>query len=91
MHIWYAKSDFGSKYLCTRKKYRIDDVSSLFFVATFASKKNHEISNALHYKPLFNINRSEKWGKKIQAGGYNGARTVTDLPFFFFNQINSMN
>ena len=26
--------------------------------------------------PLYNINRSEKWGKKIQAAAYNGARTV---------------
>ena len=28
-------------------------------------KKNHEILTALHYKPLYNINRSEKWGKKM--------------------------
>ena len=40
-------------------------------------KKNHEILTALHYKPLYNINHSEKWGKKnIQTAGYNGMRTV---------------
>ena len=31
---------------------------------------------ALQYKPLYNINRSEKWGKKIQIAGYNGAHVV---------------
>ena len=27
-------------------------------------------------KPLYNTNRSKKWGKNIQAATYNGARTV---------------
>ena len=36
--------------------------------------KNHEILDALQYKPLYNISRSEKWGKKLQAKTYNGAR-----------------
>ena len=27
----------------------------------------HEILTALHYKPLYNINRSEKWGKKYTS------------------------
>ena len=44
-------------------------------------KKNHEILSALQYKPLYNISRSEKWDKKIQAAAYNGARTVFDLFF----------
>ena len=35
-----------------------------------------ELLTSLQYKPLSNINRSEKWGKKIQTAGYNGARTV---------------
>ena len=30
----------------------------------------------LQYKRLYNINRSEKWGKKIQTAGYIGAGTV---------------
>ena len=28
------------------------------------TKKNHEILAALQHKPLYNISRSEKWGKK---------------------------
>ena len=40
------------------------------------TKKNHEILAALQYKLPYNISRSEKWGKKIQAEAYNGARTV---------------
>ena len=39
-------------------------------------KKNREILAALQYKPLYNINCSDKWGKKIQAAAYNGVRTV---------------
>ena len=39
-------------------------------------KKNQEILAPLQYKPLYNISRSEKWGKKIQAAAYNGVRTV---------------
>ena len=27
-------------------------------------KKDHEILVALQYRPLYNISRSEKWGKK---------------------------
>ena len=42
-------------------------------------KKNHEILAALQYKLLYNISGSEKWGKKIQAGAYNGTRTVVML------------
>ena len=34
---------------------------------------------ALQYKPLYNISCSEKWGKKIQAAAYNGARTISIL------------
>ena len=49
------------------------------FCCNLHEKKNHEILNALHLKPLYNINRSEKWGKKIQTAGYNGARI--DLEF----------
>ena len=51
---------------CTSTKCRIDAVS----------KRNHEILTALHYIPLYNINRSEKWDKNIQAAAYNGARTL---------------
>jgi hypothetical protein len=39
-------------------------------------KKNHEILADLQYKKLYNLSRSEKWGKKIQAIAYNGMRTV---------------
>ena len=46
-------------------------------------KKNHEILAALQYKALYNISRREKWGKKIQAAAYNGARTV----YGFFSSI----
>ena len=42
-------------------------------------KKNHEILATLQYKPLYNISRSEKWGKKIQAVAYNGTRTVSKV------------
>jgi hypothetical protein len=39
-------------------------------------KKNQKKLAALQYKPLYNISRSEKWGKEIQAAAYNGAHTV---------------
>ena len=42
-------------------------------------KKNYEILAALQYKPLYSISHGEKWGKKIQAAAYNGARTVAYL------------
>ena len=42
-------------------------------------KKNHEILTALHYKPLYNVSRSEKWGENIQAAAYNGMHTVIDF------------
>ena len=35
-------------------------------------KKNQEILAPLQYKPLYNISRSEKWGKEIQATAYIG-------------------
>ena len=57
-------------------------MSILFFVATYKGyikKKNHEILAALQYKPLYNISRSEKWGKKIQAAAYNGACRAHEL------------
>jgi hypothetical protein len=41
-------------------------VSVLIFLL---QKKNHEILTALHYKPLYNISRSEKWGKKYTSRG----------------------
>ena len=51
--------------VCTAKS-RIDAVS----------KRNHEILAAIHYKPLYNINRSENGVRNIQATAYNGARMV---------------
>ena len=42
-------------------------------------KKNHEIQITLHYKLLYNINHSEKWGKNIQATDYNGSCTVCTI------------
>ena len=39
-------------------------------------KKNHEILTALHYKPLYNIKHSGKWGKKYTSLAYNGVHTV---------------
>ena len=44
----------------------------------FVSKKNHEILTNLHYKPLYNISRSETSGKNIQAAVYNCVRTVNN-------------
>ena len=61
-------------------------------------KKNHEILVALQYKPLYNISRSEKWGKKNTSRGQanNGARTVSYFSnsvgsFFFLCQYDSQN
>ena len=62
---------------------------SIFFVPTWLNEeKNHDfeaqkiflyILTSLQYKPLYNINRSEKWGRNIiQAPAYNGACTVTN-------------
>jgi hypothetical protein len=34
------------------------------FAINLVKKENHEIIAALHYKPLYNISRIEKWGKK---------------------------
>ena len=48
----------------------------IFFVEILDEKRFMELLTSLQYKPLYNINRSEKWGKKIQTAGYNGARTV---------------
>ena len=39
-------------------------------------KKNQEILAPLKYKQLYNISRSEKWGKKIQVAAYIGTRTI---------------
>ena len=61
------------------KRSRIDTISTLFGMHPHKgqmNKKNQGIMAALQYKPLYNISRSEKWGKKIQAVAYNGARTV---------------
>ena len=58
--------------LCTQQKSRIDKLIKLvptylfyFFLPTwFHEKRFTKILTALQYKPLWNINRSEKWGKK---------------------------
>jgi hypothetical protein len=50
-------------------------------------KKNSEILAALQYKPLYNISRSEKWGKKIQAAAYNDARMVVVSKFVYLCKI----
>ena len=42
-------------------------------------KKNREILATLQYKLLYNISRSEKWGKKIQAAAYNAMERVRSL------------
>ena len=40
-------------------------------------KKSPEILTALHYKPLYPISCSEKWGKKVyKPEAYNVARAV---------------
>ena len=36
----------------------------LFFVEILDEKRFMELLTSLQYKPLYNINRSEKWGKK---------------------------
>ena len=51
------------------------------FVATLDEKRFIEILTSLQYKLLYNINRSEKWGKKIQTAGYNGAHTIGEKVF----------
>ena len=33
---------------------------------------HHKILTSLHYKPLYQISRIEKWGKNIQAAAHNG-------------------
>ena len=33
------------------------------------AKKNHEMLTAMQYKPLYNINRCEKWSKKYTNRG----------------------
>ena len=38
---------------------------------------------SVQYKTLYNISRSEKWGKKIQAAAYNGARTVVIFVLYY--------
>ena len=48
------------------------DTSFLFFTVN----KNHDILTALHYKPLYSINLSEKWDKKNTNRGYIMARIV---------------
>jgi hypothetical protein len=45
-------------------------------------KKSHEILTALYYKPLYDINRSKKRGKNVQAAAYNGLFKV-NLEFIF--------
>ena len=50
-------------------------------------KKDYEIITALHYKPLYHINRSEIWGKNVQTAGYNGA--CTSFPCVCLNMENS--
>ena len=36
----------------------------IFFVEILDEKRFMELLTSLQYKPLYNINRSEKWGKK---------------------------
>ena len=38
-----------------------------------------------HYNPLLIINRTEKWGKNIQAAAYNDAPTVLEYSCKFEN------
>ena len=63
-----------------QQKYRIDAVSIIFFgwrPWLDGKKESRNISpSELKYKQLYNISRSEKWGKKLQAIAYNGACTV---------------
>ena len=43
-----------------------------FFYSEFddvLEKRNHETLTALHYKPIYNINRSEKWDRKYTNRG----------------------
>ena len=39
------------------------------FVETLDEKRFMELLTSLQYKPLYNINRSEKWGKKNKNRG----------------------
>ena len=56
---------------------------------TLDEKRFMELLTSLQYKPLYNINRSEKWGKKkIKTAGYNGARTISTTTLV--NKSNSM-
>ena len=46
-------------------------------------KKNRELLTALHFKLLYNINRSENGVKNIQAAAYICARTVVTYMILF--------
>ena len=76
--------------LCTQTWLNIGDSYGTYYIHLFVgpclqlahtkhTKKNDEILAALQYKPLYNISRSEKWGKKIQAAAYNGACRAHEL------------
>ena len=72
IHTTYiCLQQIGRTHLCT---------SSTYYIRTVIYKrKNHEILASLQYKLLYNISRSEKWDKKMQAEAYNGVRMVLKL------------
>ena len=54
----------------TIRIYDLLEHTSIFIAEVLLiDEKNHEILTALHYKPLYNINCSEKWGKKYTSRG----------------------
>ena len=65
---------FGTKCVTAKKQGRRQSI--FCFVLINLGKKNHEMLAALQYKLLYNISRSEKGVKKIQAAAYNGPHTI---------------
>ena len=60
----------------------INRIDAIPFFFLDLEKKDHEILAAMQYKPLYNICRREKWGKKIHGAAYNGARTVFNIALY---------
>ena len=54
-------------------------ILTLKFQIVVLEKRIMKILATLPYKLLYNIKRSEKWGKKIQATAYYGTHTVKYL------------
>ena len=63
-YFGFQPKNHPASYYCVKTQ----RIKSLLMNSCSIERKN------LHYKPLYNINCSEKWGKYLQTTGYNGAR-----------------